>query len=894
MIEKQPVLLLIDGNSLIHRAFHALPPLTTSKTGEETGAVYGFTRMLLKVLGEFKPSHCAIAFDRPAPTFRHLKFEDYKAQRPPMPSELAAQFDRVRELVTALNIPIFEMDGYEADDILGTLSSQASSQGIDSIIVTGDTDALQLVSSQVRVLTPGRTLSDVTLYDESAVQQKYGIMPQQIPDLKGLKGDASDNIPGVPGVGEKTATKLLQQLGSIEDIYQRVEEVTPVKLRQTLIANKDLSQRSKELATIVTNVPITLNLDICKTGDYDREKVTDIFRELEFLSLLDTLPPIKTHGQEEGQRIEKDVYQIIDTIEALNKLCAELSLVDSLAIGIELAPKSGNTPGLAGLALSPSPGKAYYIPLNSDSFPPEQVIDRLRVIIENPGIAKITHNAKESILPLADCSLKLANLTFDTMIAAYLLGDKSLDIRTLTLSRLGIDIGSRSTTARLEQPLQTEPGIPPIVRNACLIADITGRLSRVLEPELHREGLWRLFTEVELPLIPVLARMERNGIVLDVNIMTEISHSLEQQLLHVEDEIYSGIGHRININSPRQLSIVLFEELRLPYSRRTKKGYSTDASVLEELRGVHPVVEHILEYRRLAKLKSTYIDPLPSLVNPRTGRLHTSFNQTATTTGRLSSSNPNLQNIPLRGDWGKMIRRAFVSTPSWMLLAGDYSQIELRILAHLSQDDCLITAFRQDKDIHAATAAEVFNVPLDRVTPEMRRVAKVVNFGVAYGMSDYGLEQATELSREEASQFINSYFEKYQGVQNYITHTKQQVKEKGYVETLLGRRRYIPEVHSPNYQIREAAERMAINMPVQGTAADIIKIAMIQIQRELDQQGLDSKMLLQVHDELIFEVPLEELEEMKSLVEKIMSGVIELSIPLKVTIKVGTNWGEME
>ena len=896
MLKEKSLILLIDGNSLMHRAFHALPPLTTRKTGEETGAIYGFTRMLLKMLSEFKPSHCAIAFDRPGPTFRHLKFKEYKAHRPPTPPELVIQFSRIRKLVTAFNIPILEMDSYEADDILGTLCNQASKRDIDSIIVTGDTDILQLVSHQVRMLTPGRTLNKIALYDESAVQGKYGLTPAQISDFKGLKGDASDNIPGVPGIGEKTATRLLQQFSNIEGIYQHIEEVSPDRIKQLLKMNKRQALESKELATIVINTPINIDFDACRTNDYDREKVKGIFRELEFFRLLDALPQNESGTQVESKVAEKGIYRVIDTIESLDNLLGELSSVSSFAITTALSSIIWGTPELTGLALSPSPGKAYYIPLKNDCnvLPRKQIIAHLKTLIENPNIAKIMYNAKQGILSLSDCGFQLINLTSDTMIAAHLVGEKSLDIRTLALSRLGIDTGAQDVALETTRMASAGENTSTTSRNICLQADITTRLNDELVEELKKQKLWKLYAEIEIPLIPILARMEKTGITLDTDIMREISRSMDEQLRYVKQEIYNQAGHEFNINSSQQLSIVLFKELQLPPSHKTKKGYSTNVSVLEGLRESHTIIKHILKYRSLSKLKSTYIDPLPALVNPKTGRLHTSFNQTGTATGRLSSSNPNMQNIPLRGEDGKRIRRAFISTPPWMLMAGDYSQIELRVLAHLSQDDYLLSAFKQDKDIHSSTAAEVFGVSLDQVTPEMRRVAKVVNFGVAYGMSDYGLMQATELSRREASHFIKAYFEKYRGVQEYITRTKQQAKERGYVKTLLGRRRYIPEITSPNYQTREAAERMAINMPMQGTAADITKMAMITVQKEIDQRGLCSKMLLQVHDELIFEVPPEEIEEMRGLIEKTMSEVIELSIPLKVNVKIGANWGEMK
>jgi len=902
---KKPLLVLFDGNALIHRAFHALPPLTVSKTGEMVSAVYGFALMLLKVINELKPTHYAIAFDMKAPTFRHKLFHEYKAHRPPTPDELVNQLGRVRELVEAFRIPIFELESYEADDVLGTLSHQASNQDIDTVIVTGDADTMQLVSPRVKVLypKPGRSFSDTMLYDEAAVSQKYSLKPEQITDFKALKGDPSDNIPGVRGIGEKTAVKLLQQFGSMEQIYDHIDEVTPAKLQTILRENEAIARQSKELATIVTQTPITLNLDHCQVGQYDRRRVSELFRELEFASLLPKLPQIETEGIAEVEvKPPQGDYHIVNTTPALDELLNRLSAVKSFAVDLETTSLDPMLAQLVGISLSPAPGEAYYIPVGHvgwgqiEQLPLEQVIARLKPLLEDNTLAKLTHNGKYDTTVLAEYGIDVKNLTFDTMLAAYLLGEKSLGLKTLAFSKLAIEmtpitdlIGSGA-----KQISMSQVEIARAADYACADADITGRLSEGLEPELHRHGLWQLFAEVELPLMPVLVHMERNGIALDSELLQQMSHRLGKQLLKLEAEVYNSVGHQFNINSPQQLSTVLFEELRLPPQRKTKGSYSTGASVLEELRGTHPVIEFILDYRQLSKIRSTYIDALPSLVNPKTRRVHTSFNQTRTATGRLSSSEPNLQNIPVRGELGKEVRQAFIAPPGSYLLAADYSQIDLRALAHLSQDKSLLDAFRGDEDIHTATAAQVFGVEPSAVTPDMRRVAKTVNFGVIYGMSDYGLEQATGLSREEAAQFIAAYFEKYPGVKKYLESTKEQARKLGYVQTILGRRRSIPEINSSNRQVREAAERMAINMPVQGTSADIIKVAMINLDREIDKRQLKSKMLLQVHDELIFEVPETELEEMRQLVPEIMSTALKLSVPLKVDIKVGKNWGEME
>jgi DNA polymerase-1 len=592
---------------------------------------------------------------------------------------------------------------------------------------------------------------------------------------------------------------------------------------------------------------------------------------------------------------EKGEYLLVDTVSALEKLMARLS--HSTSFVIHLVVERGE---IVGLALATSPGEAYYLPVghrgweSPQQLPLQQTLKLLQPLLFDTHIAKVAHDGKGIINRLVDYEVEWHDLGFDTMIAAYLLGEKSLGLKALALGKLGMEITPLAELAAPKRGSIAEVSLPFVAKHACTEADVIGRLQPLLQKELEERELWRLFNEVEMPLIPVLARMERNGVALDTDLLRHMSQSLGKQLLKLEQEIYSYVGHRFNINSPQQLGGVLFGKLKLPGAKKTKSGYSTDASVLEGLREVHPVVKLILEYRQLMKLRSTYIDALPALINPRTGRVHTSFNQAVTATGRLSSSDPNLQNIPIRGELGRQMRQAFIAESPSFLVGGDYSQIDLRVLAHLSQDPRLLAAFRQDEDIHAATASEVFGVALSEVNSEMRRIAKVVNFGIIYGMSDYGLEQATELSREEAAHFIASYFQRYPKVKDYIESTKQQAREKGYVQTLLGRRRYIPELNSSNRQVREAAERMAINMPVQGTSADIIKIAMINLQREIDKRGLRSKMILQVHDELLFEVPPEELEQVKGLLKRTMSQAMELSVPLKVEVKVGRNWGEMD
>ncbi len=900
----KPLLLLFDGNALVHRAFHALPPLSISRTGEMVNAVRGFAATLLKLLRENKPMYWAIAFDRHTPTFRHEKFADYKKQRPPTPPELINQMERVHQLADAFRLPMFELDGYEADDVLGALSKQASQQGIDTLIVTGDNDMLQIVTPSVKVMSPRKSFNDTVIYDEAGVQAKYNIAPKQLADFKALTGDTSDNIPGVPGIGDKTAAKLLQQFSSLEGIYDRIEEVAPPKLQVTLREHKERAFQNKELATIVTDMPITLDLDACKVSAYDRDRVVALFRELEFVNLLSNLPGEiqQTTVVAQPKPALKGAYHIVNTEDDLDNLVSRLSAAGEFAIDLETSSIDALSTEIVGISVAVKQNEAYYIPVGHRTLsavgqlPLPQVVTRLKPLLEDVRLSKIAHNGKFDMLALAGQGMKLQNLAFDTIIAAHLLGEKPLGLKALAFNKFGIEMmpineligkGAKQISMALVDIEKTSD-------YACADADMTLRLKQLFEPELRNQGLWRLFSEVEMPLVPVLVDMERAGVALDTDLLRSMSSDFGGQMSGLEKEIYGLVGHEFNINSSQQLSKILYEELHLSKSRKTKSGYSTDASVLEELKGAHPIIDLILQYRQLAKLKSTYTDAFLVLINPRTGRIHTSFNQTGTSTGRLSSSEPNLQNIPVRGELGGKVRQAIIAQPGCQLLSADYSQIDLRALAHISQDPELMATFWRDEDVHTATASRVFSVAPGEVTPAMRRVAKTVNFGVIYGMSDYGLEQATDFSREQAAQFIAAYFEKYPKVKDYIETTRQQARELGYVQTVLGRRRYVPEVKSSNRLLREAAERMAINMPVQGTSADIIKIAMIHIHQEMAKRDVNSRMILQVHDELVFEIVPEEIEMMKDLVVRLMSGALALTVPLKVDIKMGKNWGEME
>ncbi len=908
----KPLLVLFDGNNIVHRAYHAFEAskyrqatsLTVSKTGEVVSAVYGFSVMLLKVLNDLKPTHIAIAFDKKGKTFRHVLFDQYKAQRTAAPDDLISQIGRVKQLVGTFRIPLFEIDKYEADDVLGTLSKQAGQQGIETVIVTGDADAMQLVSPLVKILypRPGKTFSETVLFDAAAVKEKFGVGPEYVADYKALVGDPSDNIPGVHGIGEKTAVKLIQQFGSVENIYKHLNEVAPPRIREILTKQEETAYQSKILTTIVTETPVTLDLEKCRLGGYDRKQATDLFRELEFFSLIPRLPGVESAPAAVVIKAEpvKTDYRVVASTESLDELVTRLSEAKIFAFDTETDGLNPMLAKLVGISLCAEPGIAYYIPVGHvildeiQQLPLEQVIQRLKPLFGDTALKKIGHNGKFDMMALAQRGIEVRGLKFDSMIAANLLGEKSVALKTLAFNLLGIEMTPINNLigTGAKQKTMAQIDIKTVAAYSGVDADMTFRLAAIFDKQLAEQGLKNLFDEVEMPLVPVLLEMERNGIRLDTGFLKEMSRTLDEQIQTLENKIYSQADGDFNINSPLQLGKVLFEKLHIPAPRKSGGKYSTEASVLEELKPAFPIVGDILEYRQLAKLKSTYIDALTELVNPNTGRIHTSFNQARTSTGRLSSSDPNMQNIPVRGELGGQVRQAFVAPEGSSLLCGDYSQIDLRALAHLSRDENLVCAFKNDEDIHATTASLLFGVEKAGVSKEQRRFAKTINFGVIYGMSDYGLEQATEFSREEAGKFIKAYFDKYPGVTKYLEETREKARRDGYVETLLGRRRYISDINSSNRQVRESAERMAINMPVQGTSADIIKVAMLNICREMKERKLQSKLLLQVHDELVFEVPDTEMDVMRKLVCDIMSTAVELCVPLKVDTKVGRNWGE--
>ncbi len=917
----KPRLVLIDGHSLIYRSFTVFQGSSSSKaiefsirkTGEITTAVYGFTSTLLSILDQLQPTHLAMALDAPGKTFRHERDETYKATRAAMPDELRQQITRIRQVIDAFAMPVFEVPGFEADDVVGTLARQAKEQGTPVCVVSLDTDLLQLVEPGIEVMLyrPYMKAQPAASYDEAAVVERYGLRPEQIADYKGLKGDTSDNIPGVPGIGEKTATKLLQQFGTVETIFRRIDEVTPEKLRENLRSHENEARMSKDLATIHRDAKITLDIDACRLRNFDRERVEELFHELEFRSLISRLPA--TLGDEARIEAKRTAvaaarnYRTIATKKDLDALIKEARAAGRLAVHVENTDQNGMRGVLVGIAISTRPGDAAYIPighqldmLDGKQLELETALEALRPLLEDPSLPKVTHNGHFDFLVLANHGVTMRAMRFDTSIAVYLLGESNMSVQSLAFDRLNMQIPLLIDIIGKAGPKQLTMSAIPMQTACdycCSFADAQLQCADILAVELKSRNLWPLFDDVEMPLMSVLARMELAGVAIDPSLLVTMSREMQQELEEIEREIYAEVGHEFNIGSPQQLSQVLFEEIGLPKTRKTKLGYTTDAVSMEQLRGVHPVIDLIMRYRGVSKLKSTYVDALPALIHAKTGRIHTTFNQTTAATGRLSSNDPNLQNIPVRTGFGNRIRQTFIARdlgPEPMLLAADYSQIELRIMAHLSQDPALIEAFQSDEDIHAATASNVFAVPFDEVTSEMRRRAKVFNFGVLYGLSEYGLSTKERISREEAGTFIKRYFEKYEKVRAWRDGAIESCRRLGYAETMMGRRRYIPEIKSPNFQVRGAGERMAINMPVQGTASDIIKVAMNRIDTELTEGGLKSKMILQVHDELIFEGPRTEVDAIREICLRLMPQSLDLVVPLKIDIKTGKNWGELE
>ncbi len=881
--------MLIDGNSLSYRAFHALPLLATSH-GIITNAVYGFTNMLLKILRDLKPDFVAACFDKEKITFRHEKFKAYKAQRLATPAELRAQFPLIKELLQAMCIPVLELQGYEADDLIGSLVLKAEKISLHNIILTGDQDVLQLVSPQTKVLLTKRGISELEEYSVQKIKTQFGVTPTQFTDFKGLVGDPSDNVPGIPGIGAKTAAKLLNKFSSLEEIISRQAEL-PLKLQPKIRMFADQARLAKDLVTIVQDVPDLIEPSECQWPGPDHSRLLAFFNRLEFKSLIRAAlnkpeKEIREQNSNSKENFLKQTsvvscqvdYQTIIQPEDLHNMCRRVYRAARAAVILKGSREKGVLQAAISFKESGEEPKNFYLPLVIDHEAMAASIETLKDICQNPELEILTHDGKSVLWWLKYHGWEIKNLAFDTMIAGYLLnpGLSSYDLPGLALEHLNIVLPAGSG----EQALVTQA-------NAVL------RLADVLAAKINLQGQKKLFYEVEMPLVKVLTAMEMAGVTVDKQQLMLMAEELSRQIELLTQETYVLAGKKFNLSSPKQLGQVLFEKLKLPVIKRTKTGYSTDFEVLTALAGTHPIIDKILAHRQIAKLKSTYVDGLAALINLCTGRLHTTFHQTGTATGRLSSANPNLQNIPIRMPEGRKIRRVFVPRQTGnLILTADYSQIELRVLAHLSGDESLCLAFQEKQDIHVRTAAEVFNVDLTAVTPEMRERAKAVNFGIIYGISDFGLARGINISRQEAKQYIEYYFARHPGVKKYIENTISQAREKGYVTTLLNRRRYLPDLLSSDHNVRSFGERMAINTTIQGSAADIIKLAMVHVYNALKKRKLATQMILQVHDELIFDVSSEEIKEVKKLVRHCMVNALPLTVPLVVDLKAGPNWYE--
>jgi DNA polymerase-1 len=910
-------LLLIDGHALVFRAFFAMPALTNSR-GEMTNAAYGFTSMLLKVLGEHRPSYAIACFDPPGPTFRHEEFADYKAQRPPAPSEVVRQMPWCRDIVEAMNIPIVEVPGYEADDVIGTLSRKAEAAGLDVLILTGDLDALQLVTDHVRVYASRRGITETIVYDLDRVRERYGFEPPLVVDFKALRGDSSDNIPGVPGIGDKTAMALVQEYGPLEGILAAVPAMKEGRVKRALAENMDQARHSKRMATIVCDLDVPLDVESARYRAYDRERVLALFDQLEFRSLVPRLPAGDGNGAlsapppqlpPPGQgELSFDApppsaasVEVIRDADVVRDVVEHLRAASGVAVRtvVDEPARHGVVAGVALASLDDS-SHAWYLPVGHQVFEgsaPDESVALVGALMADASVPKTAYDLKREVLAWRRSGVHVQGLDFDLLLAAYLLNQRT---RVPALPQLAADlVGATCDTeesvlgsgrgAKRPTDLTVEEA------SGCYAAMIAlaGPVRRALERDMEVIGVRALHDDMELPVAAVLAEMELLGIAVDGDALGGLREEMDRRIREVEAGIFEASGYTFNIASTQQLARFLYDDLGLASGRRTKTGRSTDADTLESLRAENPVVDLVLEHRQLTKLKGTYVDALPQLVE-RDRRVHTSFNQAVATTGRLSSADPNLQNIPTRGEVGKRIRAAFVAgDPDHVLVSADYSQIELRVLAHVTQDPGLLDAFRRHEDIHTRTASIVCGVPAEQVTRDMRRNAKVVNFGLVYGLSEFGLSRDTGMSREDAAAFIQSYFAHFSSVTQWLEQTRNHAREWGFVQTIFGRRRYIPDIRAANRGIRQAAERMAVNMPIQGAAADIMKYAMIRVDRALRESGLQARLLLQVHDELVLEAPRAELDALVALLRSAMGGAASISVPLDVDVKVGHNWSAM-
>lgn len=931
-----PILYLLDGHALAYRAYFALTRggsggFTTSQ-GEPTAGVFGFTSILLRLLEQERPEYLAVTFDT-GKTFRDALFPEYKATRAKMPEDLRPQIGRIRQLVDAFNIPRLEIEGYEADDVLGSVAKKMAAEGFGVKIITGDRDLLQLVTERILVNLPGKNLAEARDYFPKDVEEYLGVRPDQVVDYKALVGDKSDNIPGVMGVGEKTAVGLLKTYDTLENIYAHLPEISEAT-RKKLAAGQADAELSRQLATIVTDLDIPLDLEKAKTAHFDPASVEAIFRELEFRSLLTRLQALyplydkpqrgaaqqltlfTTEAPAPRQSSAGDIappanqeiaWEVIDSSAALQTLVEKLESADVISIDTETTSTDQMRADLVGISLAISAERGYYIPVGHQAdmgqqLPMKEVMAALQKPLTDPHRAKIGHNLKYDIIMLARHGLRVTPLSFDTMIAEWLINptSRNLGLKNLAWVRLNLQMTNIEELIGSGKNQRTMAQVPIETAAAYAAADAVAvlRLKPILEEQLKTNQAWQLFETIEMPLIPVLAEMEMAGIALDLPFLSRMAGELNRRISEIEQQIFSAIGMPFNLNSTQQLSQALFDRLKLSppdRTQRTESGhYSTSAAVLEALRGQHPVVDLILEYRELAKLKSTYVDALPQQVNPHTGRVHTSYNQTGSVTGRLASSDPNLQNIPIRSELGRQVRQAFIAQQGWSLLSVDYSQVELRIVAHMADDPAMLTAFREEQDIHTATAGAIFKVPQNEVSKEMRRHAKAINFGLIYGMSAFGLTRSSELTLAEAEDFVEAYFQQFPGVKQYLDNIRRQASRQGYVETLLGRRRYFPNLKTQgNPSMRNREEREAINAPIQGSAADIMKIAMLKVPPAIEKAGLAGRILLQVHDELVLECPNDELKVTARLVCQMMEEAYNLNAPLQTEARFGRNWGEM-
>ncbi len=884
-------LVIIDGSNYFYRAFYAIRFLASSK-GVPTNAVYGFTRMLLKIMNQEKPDYLAIAFDVKSPTFRHKQFSEYKANRSAMPDGLSRQIPYIKQVVDAFNIPRLEIPGFEADDIIGTIASKAAREKINTLIVSGDKDTWQLVDKNTQVLDDIRG----EVYDVEKIREKTGLSPRQLIDMAALSGDSSDNIPGVPGIGKKTAIALIREFDDLDNLLANVDKVSGKARREKLVHYADQAHLSRRLVTIDTQAPVEFDWEELRFSAPDYRKSAEIFQELELFSLMDQLSP-NLIGQ------SKIAGNIVRTQEQFEVLLEQLTSAPRFAFALHSCLSQPLRGELAGISVAYQPGEGYYIPLahNYKNVPPQldkdKVLLRLKPLLENADIKKSVTDIKTVYLILAHYGIKPMGIDFDPRLASYLLNSGKSDhsLAQIVLEQLNRKLsGYEEIVGKGAREVCFDKiTIPVAGRYGAEVAEAVYNLAAEMLVKLEQQVLGKLLTDMEIPLARVLADMESVGIRLDTEFLEKMSVQLDKQLSVLEERIYFLAGEKFNIDSPKQLSYILFERLGLPALKKTKTGYSTNIDVLQKLALFHPMAAEVLEYRSLRKLKGTYVDALPALVNAKTGRLHTSLNQMVTATGRLSSSDPNLQNIPIRTELGREIRRAFIPAEGCLLVSADYSQVELRLMAHFSEDENFLSAFAQGEDIHKRTAMEVFQVAEDKVTAELRRRAKGINFGILYGISAYGLAKEIKVGQKEAQHYIESYFARHPQIMEFIHNTVARARHDGYTTTLFGRRRYLPELKSKDKKIQQFGERMAINAPIQGTAADIIKLSMVGVHKELTRSHPASRLLLQVHDELLFEVPESELESVSRVIKEGMEGVVKLLVPLEVKIKSGFNWTDI-